>query len=286
MIELNIKRIYLWSFYLRLIVIITTIFFIFTLGYFFCLRPKLEMRENHYLNLLALEKELNAQLKIASGYSSYRRKIENLKNKFDMHINNRVDKFISPILSDQLIAPFFDINKINILSIKNKNFLNSLQVKSNLSSTNNNIINFLHAMIRLEKFIFIENFRWNILNNLSTSQKQNIVFLFKIYTLKFSRENLILALPKIIKLDAKSELERDNLIKFPLNKIKMIGYYSDNKTKNFGFVLLPNKQIFKVQIGEQLGLERDLVIGIYDQQLLILNENLNKIIKLSIENRK
>ena len=75
-------------------------------------------------------------------------------------------------------------------------------------------------------------------------------------------------------------------MKFPLNKIKMIGYYSYNKVKNFGFVLLPNKEIFKVQLGDQLGLDRDLVIGINDQQIFILNKNFDKIIRLSIESRK
>lgn len=260
------------------------IFLIFSLGYFFCLRPKLEMRKNSYLNLLSLEKELNTKTKISSGYCSYRSKIEILKNKLDIHIHERVDKIIS-ILSGQLIKPFFEIRKINIIAIKNKNFFNYLKIESNLSNTNNNIINFLYAVNRLEKFICIENFRWDILSDLSNSQKQNIVFLFKIYTLNFSKKNLILAFSKIKKINTKTERDRDILIKFPLNKIKMIGYWSDNKI-NLGFVSLPNKQIFRIQLGEQLGLERGLVIGIYDQQMFILNEHFQKIIKLPMEKRK
>lgn len=202
-----------------------------------------------------------------------------------MNTHGRIGKIISSILSGQLTESFFDINKINIISIENKNFLSYLKIESNFSSTNNNIINFIYAVGRLGKFVCIESLRWDILNNLSSSEKQNIVFLFKIYTLNFSNKNLILELSKNIKLD-KTEKERDVLIKFPLNKINMIGYWSDNKMKNLGFVSLPNEQIFKIQLGDQLGLERGLVIGIYEQQIFILNENFQKIIKLSMKNRK
>ncbi len=282
----NFKKIYLWPVYLKVIVIVTTIFLIFSLGYFFCLRSKFEIKKNSYLNLLESEKELNKKTKISSSYYSYRTKIENLKNKFDMHIHERIDKIIPSILSGQLTDPFFSINKINIISIENKNFLSSLKIKSNFSSTKNNIINFLYAMSRLEKFICIENFKWDILNHLSSTKKQNIVFSFKIYTLNFSAKNLILALSKIIKLNIEAEQEKGILIKFPLNEINMIGYWSDNKMKNFGFVSLPNKQIFKLQLGDQLGLERGLIIGIYTQKMFILNENFQKIIKLSMKNRK
>lgn len=285
MLKHNLKKVYLWPVYLKVIVIIATIVIIFTLGYFFCLRSEFEMKKNSYLNLLVLEKKLNEKTKISSSYYSYRNKIENLKNKLYVNTHGRIGKIISSILSGQLTESFFDINKINIISIENKNFLSYLKIESNFSSTNNNIINFIYAVGRLGKFVCIESLRWDILNNLSSSEKQNIVFLFKIYTLNFSNKNLILELSKNIKLD-KTEKERDVLIKFPLNKINMIGYWSDNKMKNLGFVSLPNEQIFKIQLGDQLGLERGLVIGIYEQQIFILNENFQKIIKLSMKNRK
>ena len=283
MIKINLKRIYYYATCLKTFVIIGTIFFILTLGYFFCLRTKLEIRENHYLSLLTLKKELNRQIKISS-VPNCREEIKNLKSKFDIVVNDQLDKFVSQILSGQFISPFFDFYKINFLEIKNEKLLISLQVENDLLSTNN-LINFLNIIARLDKFILVENFRWNILNGLSKSKKQNIFFLFRLYSFNSKNKNLILALSKEIKIKQKSILKKA-VIKFPLNKIKMIGYYSYNKIKNFGFVLLPNKQVFKVQLGDQLGLDRDLVIGINDQQIFILNKNFDKIIRLSIENRK
>jgi Tfp pilus assembly protein PilO len=283
MIKINLKKNYYYAICLKTFVIIGTIFFILNLGYFFCLRAKLEIRENCYLSLLALEKELNKQIKISSG-PNYREEIKNLKNKFDIFVNDQLDKLIFQILSGQLISPVFDFYKINFLSIKNKEFLISLQGENDLSSTNN-LINFLNIIARLDKFILIENFRWNILSSLLDPKKQNIFFLFRLYSFYSENKNLILALSKTTKIKQKCILKKA-LMKFPLNKIKMIGYYSYNKVKNFGFVLLPNKEIFKVQLGDQLGLDRDLVIGINDQQIFILNKNFDKIIRLSIESRK
>lgn len=271
MTKLNLKKIYLWSPYLKCIVIILTIFLIFIFGYFFCLQPKLEKKKNCHFNLLTLEKKLNAQTKISSKYSSYRSKIENLKKQFDMHIYEQVGKIISPVWNRQLIS-----------SIENKNIISLLKVEISFFNTKNNITHFLSAIGRVDKFIFIKNFKWNTFNSLSKSQKQNIVFLFKIYMLNFSKKNLISAASKIIKLNHKTESKKDSLIRFPLNKIQMIGYYSENKIKNLGFVSLPNKQVCKVQLGDQLGLERGLVIGIYDRKIFILNKNFQKIIKLSI----
>src|SRR5437016_1229073 len=104
MIKINLKIIYLSSVYLKFIVILATIFFIGTLGYFFSLRPKLEMKEISYLNLLSLEKKLNEQLKITAKYYQYREKIKNLKNKYAVHVNEQVEKFISSILGGQLTS--------------------------------------------------------------------------------------------------------------------------------------------------------------------------------------
>jgi Tfp pilus assembly protein PilO len=200
--------------------------------------------------------------------------------------NDVIDKVVLNTLSGQISAPFLKINKIDILSTKNKNFANYLQVESNFSSIYKNIFYFLYQISSLNRFILIENFRWNFFNRLPKTKKQSIIFSFKVYTPYFNSKNLMLALKKINKIGANLTSEKNNLIKYPLAKIKMLGFLLIDKGQNLGFVALPNKQIFKIQLGDQLGLERGLVIGIYDQQIYILNENFQKIIKLSMENRK
>lgn len=283
MIEINLKKIYSGSIYLKTIVILVTIFLIFTSGYFFCLRSKLDIREKGHLSLLALKKELNEQLKI-SEISYYQEKIKNLKSKFDIYDNEQIDELVSHILIGQLITPIGIENKI-FSPIKSENSIISLQIKNNLLSLSN-FINFLNVISKLDKFILVESFRWNISNALPNSKKKNLFFLFKIYSSSSNKKNLILALSKKIKLNAKSTLDKAVLIKYPLNKIKMIGYFSYNRIKNLGFVLLPNKKIFKIQLGDQLGIEQGLVIGVYNRKILILNKNFDKIIKFSIKNKK
>lgn len=279
MIKIIFKKIHLWPIYLKSIVIVAPIFFIFTLSYLFYFHAKFEVRKNHYLTLLALKQKLKEQLKKTID-SQYQQKIENIKNKFGIYENDELNKFFYRTFS---VLSNIGFVRINFLNIKNENFLMSLQVESNFVNTTN-ISKLLNTIARFDRFILVENFRWNFLNDLTEFKKPYIFILFKIYNFNLNQKRLILFLSKLIK-NSKYTLNK-SLIKFSLSKIKMIGFYSYNKIKNFGFVCLPNKKIAMVQLGDQLGLERGLVIGIYAEKILVLNKNLDKIIKLSIESEK
>ena len=283
--KLNLKKIDLWSMRLKFIVIISTILFICIFGYFFCIRTASVKKEKIYLNLQSYKKELNNQLRISSEYSNYQKKIKNIKNKFETHSDDVMDKIILHALTGQLSTPVLEINKIHIFDT-NKNFLNSFQVESNFSSTKNNIFNFLYKVTRLNKLILIEKFNWNYFDDSSKNKKQNIIFLFKIYFPYFNRKNSILLLSKINKLDVKFAYKNSHLTKYPLNKIKMLGFVSMNKYQNWGFVVLPNKQVCKLKLGDYLGLEHGVVIGTYAHEIFIQNNSLDKIIKLSIDKRE
>lgn len=312
-----LRRIDLWSIRLKAIVIISTFSFIGIVGYFFSIGPILEKKQKIYLAFQASKKELNYQLEISAQYPVYQEKIKNIKNEFGIfaqqlnfwqvsrprsnssannnhevyEISSSIDKNSSArdlysndftdilnALSGQLSAPGFKVNKIRIIAIK-KAFLNSLQVESDFSDTDNNIINFLDKISRLNRFILINKFRWKLSNGLS--KKQNIIFLFKTYVKPFNTKNLITALLKIYKLDAESVFEFSNQTKFPLRKIKMLGFLSAGKYP-WGFVSLPNEQVCKLKLGDILGLERGIVIGIYAHEIFIQNNSLDKIIKMEM----
>jgi hypothetical protein len=66
----------------------------------------------------------------------------------------------------------------------------------------------------------------------------------------------------------------------------MLGFVSMNKYQNWGFVILPNKQVCKLKLGDYLGLERGIVVGTYAHEILIQDNSLNKIIKLIMDDRK
>lgn len=287
MAKTNLKRIDLWSIHFKSIVIIATIFFICILGYFLYLRPSLEKKEKSYLNFKASEKELNNQLEITSEYSICQEKIKNIKKQFDIYYKDSIDKTILNVLNGKLATPFFKINKIHILTIKNKkDFLNYLKVESHFFSVNNNIFNFLYLISRLKKLIIIENFKWIFFNVLQKNQRQEIIFSFKIYAPYLNSKNLILVLSKINKPDAKFTSEKNNLSKYSLSKIKMLGFLAAYKDRNWGLVVLPNKQVCKLKLGDYLGLERGIVIGAYAHEILIQDNSLNKIIKLIMDDRK
>ncbi|MFZ0218656.1 MAG: pilus assembly protein PilP [Candidatus Aquirickettsiella sp.] len=285
MIKPNLKRIDLWSISLKYRVIISTVFFIFITGYIFMLRPTIEKKDNVYLHLQRLKKELSSQLKISSEYTHYHEKVTSLKKIYYACSNDAIDKYTPNVIRGQLFPYSVHINKINILSIKEKNFLSYLQVESDLFSTNNNIIKFLSQIIKLKNFLVIKNFRWIFFKTRSKIQK-NFIFSLKIYRPYLSKDSFNLNVVKIKKFATDSISKKKELIKYPLNKIKTLGFLSLDKDKNFGFVELPNKQIHKVGLGDYLGLEQGLIIGIYAEKILILNNNLDKIIKLSVKNRK
>jgi hypothetical protein len=274
MIKINLRNVYLWSARFKIIVILGTSSIIFVLGYFFCLRGHLEIREKEYLNLLALKKKSNEQLKIAVG-PSYQKEVKNLKDKFDIYVNDQIDKHVSHILSGQLISPTIEIDKNLLISLKGKNYL----LKTS------DFIQFLNSIASINKFILLKRFKWSILNIFPYFKRKNIFFLFKVYSFNTSRENLILALSKK-KLNIKFTLEKDVLLQYSLKKIKMIGFYAYNEIKKIGFIQLPNKKIYKIQLGDLLGKEQGLVIGIYDKNIFILNKNFKKITRLSIDNRE
>ncbi|MEN9450304.1 MAG: Pilus assembly protein PilP [Pseudomonadota bacterium] len=278
----NLIRIDLWPTYIKSIVIILSMFFTFIVGYFFYLRPALEEKKRIYLSFQFFKNEINSQLKICEKYLIYQEKLKNIKSKFDIHDNDVVDKIILKVLIGQLVDPAFKINKIHVLPIEKK-FLNSLQVEIDLSSDNTNIINFLDKISSLNKFIVINKFRWKLSNGL---KKQDIFVSFKIYGQALSRKNLISSLISINKIDAKSLSEFTNLSKYPIKKIKMLGFLSDGKYQTWGFVALPNKQICKLNLGDSLGLERGIVIGIFSHEIFIKNNSLDKIIKLEMSERK
>ena len=149
----------------------------------------------------------------------------------------------------------------------------------NLSGTNKNIYKFINETVALNKFILIKSFRWSFFKSLTKNLNQNIIISLIFYTCNYKK--LILDLSKINRLIAKSLVENGNLTKFSLEKIVMLGFLSAGKEQNWGFVRLPNKQICRVKLGDYLGLEQGLVIGIYAPKIIIKNNNnLEKIINL------
>lgn len=227
-------------------------------GYFFSLRPTFEKKEKIYLKFQYLKKQLNSQLLITSKYSNYREKIKKL-NQFDLCLQQK--KFWTADSSKKI------------------NFSNILQMEINLSGTNKNIFKFINETIALNRVVLINSFRWSFFNSLTKNINRNILISLNFYICNYKK--LILDLSKINRLAAKSLIDNSNLTKFSLNKIVMLGSLSADNGQNWGFVGLPNKQICKVKLGDYLGLEQGLVIGIYTTKIIIKNNNnLEKIINI------
>lgn|GEM_PF-2864093 len=255
------KRIALWSVKLKSIVILSTVFLICILGYFLILRPTIEKKEKIYVKFQFLKKQLNSQRIKISKYSNFKKKIKKV-NQFDslQHEN------------------FWTIDlrkRIHFSSTKKENLSNIINMEIYLAGTNNNIFHFINEAIAQNKPVLIKSFIWNFFNSPTKNSSNNIIILLNLYTYNYKK--LILDLSKIKRLTAKSLIENRNLIKFSLNKIIMLGSLSTDKEQNWGFVRLPNKQICRVKLGDYLGLEHGLVIGIYAAKIIILLNKPNKL---------
>ena len=73
---------------------------------------------------------------------------------------------------------------------------------------------------------------------------------------------------------------------YPLNKLKILGFLSNNEGQSFSLVGLPNNKIYKIILGNYLGIEQGLVIGNYPEKIVIKNKKTNEIISLSNKLRK
>lgn len=259
---------------LKILVILTTVFFICLSAYFTTLRSVLEKKEKIYLNFQFLKKQLTYQRALISKYSNYQ------------EINKKLNQFYFCLQPNNFWRNSFS-NKINFLSIRIENFPNILQIEINLSGTNKNIFKFVNEIIALNKFVTIKNFKCIFFNSITENINQNILILFKFYIFNFNNKELILDWIKKYKFTAQSFIINHNLTKFSLDKIEMVGFLSDDKKQSWGFVRLPNKKICKVELGDYLGLEQGLVIGVYSTKIIIKNNNnLKKIIILLNTSKK
>jgi hypothetical protein len=67
----------------------------------------------------------------------------------------------------------------------------------------------------------------------------------------------------------------------------MVGFLSeDHSERNWGLIRLPNTQIYKLELGDSIGLEQGLVMAITPKKIFVQRKELNKIIELSMKTGK
>jgi len=186
------------------------------------------------------------------------------------------------LLNSLLTKSSIAYNQIRILTIKKLNFPHIYKIEFSVSCENNNILNFLNAIDEINRFIIIQSFKYQ-LSHLNKNFKQEIIFYLICYIPSFYANKLILDLSRINKKVTKS-LEK--VIMYPLNKLKILGFLSNNEKQSFSLVGLPNNKIYKIILGNYLGIEQGLVIGTYPEKIVIKNNKTNEIISLSNKLRK
>jgi hypothetical protein len=190
-----------------------------------------------------------------------------------------VNKYMLNLLNSILIKYFIESYQIELLDIKKINFANGYKINFYLSGFFDNL-NFINEIDKLKKNIIIQSFKMQLPINLKKNFIENNIFL-SIYLIPcFDKKSPF----KLLTLNKKYSIsvpEKGILTKFPLNEIKLLGFLSDNKNKTFELIGLPNKKICKIMLGSYLGIEQALVIGIYPEKVIILNNKSNEIMSLS-----
>lgn len=282
--KFNLTQVHTWRISLRFGIIIATVLFILTCGYFFYLKSFLVKKNDIYSRLKCLERKTNKQQNILARYSGCQKKMRQLKKRYLLYTNNYSNTILL-LLTAQLLAKNFTIHDLKILSFEKKNFFYEIWFKVYLLSANNNIMDFLYQIENLQYLILLENFRWNFFDAVSSSSvdKKEIEVLFHIYYYADDAPNFNLAVANLNKIIAKdSSLFKKNILtKYPLKSLKMAGFLSEYYGEHsWALIKLPNTQIYKVELGDSIGLEQGVVMAINPQKIFIQRKDLNKVIKL------
>lgn len=288
--KFNLTKIHAWSVSLKFGIIIATILFVLTCGYFFYLKSLLVKKNDIYSQINYLERKIKKQKRVLAEDSTCQKKMSVLKKRY-IFCSNNYSNTILLLLTGQLLVKNFAINELKILSVKKKKFFHEILFKARLSSTSNNIAEFLYQIENLQYLVLLENFRCNFFNVVSGSSvaKKEIEFLFRIYYYgnDMSNFNLDVANLNKISVEDSSLFKKNILTKYPLHTIKMVGFLSEYYGEhNWGLIKLPNTQIYKLELGDNIGLEQGLVMAINPEKIFVQRKDLNRIIELSVENRK
>lgn len=282
----NLKSSVLTPINLKITVVLVTFFLIYILGYKYTLRTLFEEEEKIVLSLNNLNQELIETYKVIEFYKN---NPINRNKKINLFFNQDNASYISRIIVNKLLLPYFYSDEINISSPKENRFLNVIEVRNALLTSFDEIIMFLNKISKLNEFITLKSFKWIFPSTASSAQKHDINFSLIVYT-PYVRENYFMSVfDKQYGSYNKFRLPRkNNLLISNLDAIKFIGFLSKGKKDKFGLVKLENDNVFKVKIGDYLGLEQHTIIGIYNDEIFIQDKNLNKIkvIALKMENKK
>ncbi|MFM2322227.1 MAG: type pilus biosis protein PilP [Pseudomonadota bacterium] len=286
MIKFNLKNIYTDSVSLKYLIILVTILLVFVCGYFFCLKSLLIEKNNIYSQVKQLEIKIKEQRNILSEYAFRQREISAIKKRYVFYTSN-YSHIILLLLTGQLLARNFTIKELKILSVQKEKFFYEIWFKVCLLSNNINISEFLYQIENLQYIILLENFSWNFSNTISANSvvKKEIELLFHVYYYGDDPSNFNLAVSNLNRIIAKnlSTLQENILTQYPLSRFKMVGFLSkDDGERNWGFIKLPNSQIYKLKLGDSIGLERGLVMAINSKKIFVQIRELNKIIELSM----
>jgi Tfp pilus assembly protein PilO len=290
MSKFNLIKIHTWSVSLKCGIILATILFILIGGYFFYLKSILVKKNDIYSQLKYLEMKIKKQQSILEECSVCQKKMGELKKRC-LFYNDNYSNTILLLLTGQLLTQNFTIKDLKILAIKKKKFLHEIWFKVRLLNVNNNITEFLYQIENLQYLILLENFRWNFFDALSASStaQKEIEFLFHVYYYATEIDIFNLGVSNLNKISAKysSLFKKNILIKYPLNTLKMVGFLSeDHGERNWGLIRLPNTQIYKLELGDSIGLEQGLVMAITPKKIFVQRKDLNKIIELSMKTGK
>ncbi|EDP46899.1 hypothetical protein RICGR_1206 [Rickettsiella grylli] len=271
--KFNLKCIVMTRFGFKGVIMILTFLVVYTFAYHYTLQPLFKEKENANLKLKDLNQKLNKK---------YYEVINFYKNNNVNEINKKINSFFNQDNSNYILKEMVNpllislpsySNQVNILSPNC--FLKIIEIQSNFSSHFNNIVRFLNKISKSNSPLILKNFKWVFSSEKPNANNHGIHFFISGYVPYFNKALKIL--DKKYKPVYKNNFPSKNrLIKFPLQKIKLIGFLSKNNNK-FALVKLVDNQVCKVKIGDYLGVEHYTVVGIYNGEIFIQDKNLKKI---------
>lgn len=262
--------------------------FVSGVGYIFYLQPLLLNKKVTYLRIKDLNIQLEEKQKILSKYAVNTDQLASLKRQFFLGLGNtkkyNKNEALLAVISGQRLPEASTINYMRSGISQDETAFVEFPVEVAITSNEKNIELFLYQIANVQYPILLNKFTWNFFDFVRAEGKGKLTTSFILY-LEDVASKRFFSIPAHEGVSYTNYLDKEILTHYALSEIKRVGFLSDFSKKIWALVQFPDKQFHKVELNDELGLERARVIHIDAKKIVIQEKNNTKSIELSMESK-
>lgn len=300
-----------WGKAIKAFILFGLVFFIFITGYFF-LQAKLAEKKLLSLQINDLRIQLEKKQKEISEYRTYKKNIDLLKQAFFLYPDEsklifksggqhkaisrdkltqggKLMAFLSGKSLTEPLTPYF----LKRVASKKQAAFTESSVEILVGGNKKNIIKFLYQLSTLPSPALLKTFKYSLLfsRNRILDNEGKLHLFFDIYhepedTIFFTSLSTTQARDNVFDYKKLSPDDENPLTHYSLVQLKMCGVLSaDSTEEKWGLISLPDGKVYKVELGDELGLEHARVITINTKKIVVRESANGKISELIIRKK-